>query len=64
MEMGLSMALYLFNVFTLANRGVEQVFRPAVKLINHPALAAEVHRARIIPYPKAIATRHFAGRLV
>ena len=38
---------YTFLRFTVSHGGVEQVFRPAVKLINPPALAAEVYRARI-----------------
>jgi hypothetical protein len=58
------MAPYTFSSFTLDNGGVEQVFRPAVKLINPPALAAEVHRARIHQALKGIATQRFAGRLV
>jgi len=33
--------------FTISKGGVEQVFRPAVKLTYPPASAAEVHRARI-----------------
>jgi hypothetical protein len=43
----ISLSVLYFFGFTASHGGVEQVFRPAVKLINLPASAAEVHRARI-----------------
>jgi hypothetical protein len=38
----------------MSHSGVEQVFRPAVKRINPPALAAEVQSAQIHHTKKAI----------
>ncbi len=46
LRQSLGSALYLF-IFTVSHSGVEQIFRPAVKLINPPASAAEVKSARI-----------------